>query len=205
MWIKFVEEDEAQGTVKEIYDRARPDYGFVPDAVKVFSARPQVAAGQEALKRSLLGNASSLGARRADMIGAAVSGLNQCQYCASAHGGLLVKRGEYRQDEALALYEDWRSLDLPPDERAMLEFADKLTSAPWTMSEEDIQKLRKARFSEENIYDIVLLTAYRNFMNRVNDALGVPLDRLRGRFGDEWVESIMTAKSDDKVTHETVS
>ena len=205
MWIKFVDEAEAQGNVKEIYERARQQYGFLPDAVKVFSLRPQVAAGQEALKRSLLGDASSLGARRADMIGAVVSGLNECSYCATAHGGLLVKRGDYDEDEALALYEDWRSLDLPDDERAMLEFAEKLTAAPWTMSEEDIEALRKVGFSEENIYDIALLTAYRNFMNRVNDALGVPVDQLRGRFSPEWVDSILAAKSEEKVPQKTVS
>jgi len=41
-----------------------------------------------------------------------------------------------------------------------------------------------------NIFDIVLLTAYRNFMNRINDGLGISTELLNDRFGDDLVEAI---------------
>lgn len=187
-WIPWVEEEDADDALAEIYERARKTFTFVPDAVKVFSLRPSVAVPQEMLRRALLGPASSLGERRADMISIVVSGMNQCSYCGIAHLGRLVERDEFNEDDALALFRDWRALDLPEDERVMLEFAEKLNATPWGMTEQDVQRLRQVGFSDENIYDIVMLTAYRNFMNRVLAGLGVSTEHLRGRFGDALVD-----------------
>ena len=188
MWIPWVEEDAAEGPLVEIYERARKTFTFVPDAVKVFSLRPSVAVPQEMLRRSLLGPASSLGERRADMISTAVSGMNQCTYCGTAHLGRLIERDEFDEDDALALFKNWRAMDLPEADRAMLEFAEKLNGTPWEMTEGDVQRLRDVGFTDENIYDIVLLTAYRNFMNRVLPGLGVSTECLRARFGDALVD-----------------
>lgn len=188
-WIRTVAEEEAEGVVAELYRQARESFSFVPDAVKVFSLRPEVAAAQAQLRRALLGSASTLGARRADMIGAAISGLNDCEYCGVAHSGLLARRGDFSADDSVAIFRNWRSVELPEAERAMLEFAEKLTLMPGGATEGDIERLREVGFSDENIYDIVMLTAYRNFMNRVNDGLGVPPDRLRGRFGDDFYDA----------------
>lgn len=72
----------------------------------------------------------------------------------------------------------------------MLEFAEKLTFQPAHVGEADIGALRAAGFDDLGIYDIVLVTAYRNFINRVNDGLGVSTDKLRGRFGDDLADEI---------------
>jgi uncharacterized peroxidase-related enzyme len=186
----MVDEAEAAGDVADLYARARERFGFVPDAVRVFTIRPDVAVAQDALRRVVLGDASTLGARRADLIGAAVSGMNHCEYCGTAHTGLLARRGDLDGAEAVQVYKDWRRVDLAPEDQAMLRFAEKLTFAPSTMAEADVDELREHGFSDPNIFDIVLLTAYRNFMNRINDGLGVTTDRLRGRFGADHVDAI---------------
>jgi uncharacterized peroxidase-related enzyme len=189
-WIPWIEEGEAEGLVADLYERARERFGFVPDVVKIFSLRPEVASAQNGLREVLLGDASTLGARRADLIGAAVSGLNHCEYCGTAHAGGLVNRGDLDENEALAVYRNWRGATLDDADRVMLEFAEKLTLMPSEMTEDDVARVRAAGFSDENVYDIVMLTAYRNFMNRVNDGLGVSTERLRGRFGDSLVDAI---------------
>lgn len=189
-WVRVVEEHEATDEIAELYESARGRFTFVPDAVKVFTVRPEVAVAQDALRRVVLGDASSLGARRADLVGAAVSGMNHCEYCGTAHTGLLAKRGDLDDDESVAVYRNWREVDLPDDDRAMLAFAEKLTFTPAQVTEDDIDKLRSHGFSDENVFDIVLLTAYRNFMNRVNDGLGVTTERLAGRFGAAHVAAI---------------
>jgi uncharacterized peroxidase-related enzyme len=188
-WIRLVDEDAAEGPLADIYARARESFTFVPDAVKVFSPRPAVAVAQEGLRRALLGRASSLGPRRADLVSAAVSQMNQCQYCSVAHLGNMIERGELGEDAAVAAIADWRTLDLAPEERVMLEFAEKLNATPEAIREADVDRLRAAGFDDENIYDIVLLTAYRNFMNRVLAGLGVTTERLRQRFGDRLVDA----------------
>ena len=81
MWIKHVEESLAKGETKELYDWARTIFkGRVPGMVKVLSLRPKVARAKEMLRQTLIGDASSLGARRADMISVVVSGLNGCRF-----------------------------------------------------------------------------------------------------------------------------
>ena len=80
-WIGHVEESEAQGEVEELYAEVRERFnGRVPPMIKVLSLRPRVAAAKENLRLSLIGDASSLGARRADMISVVVSGLNRCRF-----------------------------------------------------------------------------------------------------------------------------
>src|SRR5262249_1581225 len=111
-----------------------------------------------------------------------------------AHAGMLTERGELPRDEALTLLTNWRALDLPEDERAMLAFAEKLTDTPSAMAEADVARLRELGFSDENVYDIVLLTAYRNYLPRVIAGLGVSFERLRERFGDEYVDAVLAAR-----------
>jgi uncharacterized peroxidase-related enzyme len=185
----MVGDDEVGPELADVYEAARRRFSFVPDVVKVMAVRPQVAAAQAGLRDALLGDASSLGARRADFISLAVSGINGCRYCGSAHAGMLARRGDMTPEEAARAFHDWRALDLPPEEVAMLEFAEKLTFQPAAITPGDVEALREGGFGDEQIYDIVLLTAYRNFMNRVNDGLGVPLEHLRGRFGDAVVDA----------------
>lgn len=193
-WIAWVDEDAAESPVAETYERARRGFGFVPDVVKIFSLRPNVAAAQDLLRQALLGPASSLGARRADMVSAMVAGLNRCRYCSIAHAGMLTERGDLARGDALTLLHDWRALDLPADDRAMLVFAEKLTQDPEAMAEADVQDLRDLGFTDENVYDIVLLTAYRNYLTRVIAGLGVSVDRLRQRFGDEYVDTVLAVR-----------
>ena len=57
----------------------------------------------------------------------------------------------------------------------MLEFAEKLTFTPGRLTEDDVQELRKVGFSDGEILGIVLASAYRNFITRVADLLGVEL------------------------------
>lgn len=55
----------------------------------------------------------------------------------------------------------------------MLEYAEKLTLAPGEVDQQDVERLRRAGFSDVQILDIALATAYRNFINRIALGLGV--------------------------------
>jgi uncharacterized peroxidase-related enzyme len=71
---------------------------------------------------------------------------------------------------------DWRTAELSSADRAMLSFADKLTRTPGAMTREDAEALRAAGFDERGLLDIVLVTSFFNYVNRVADALGIPLE-----------------------------
>lgn len=192
--IPMTPEDSATGQVAAMYAQARDQMGFVPDAVKVLSVRPEVGAALTGFKATILGEASVLGARRADMLAIVVSGINHCTYCGTAHAGMLASRGDMAQDDAVQLYRDWRAVQgLDAAERGMLEFAEMLTFTPAQIERHHVDDLRALGFGDEEIFDIVVLTAYRNFINRVHDGLGITTDRLVDRFGASVVDQITSS------------
>jgi uncharacterized peroxidase-related enzyme len=74
---------------------------------------------------------------------------------------------------AAALRRDHRQADLTPQDRAMLDFAVKLTREPARLTSADVQALRAAGFDDRGVLQITLIAAYFNYINRVADALGV--------------------------------
>jgi uncharacterized protein YciW len=64
-------------------------------------------------------------------------------------------------------------MELTPAEYAMLEYAEKLTLTPSAMTEEDVQKLRDAGWTDRDVLDIVHVCAYFNFRVRIVDGLGL--------------------------------
>jgi uncharacterized peroxidase-related enzyme len=71
---------------------------------------------------------------------------------------------------------DWRQMGLSEAERAMLEYAEKLTVAPRSMSQKDVQRLRDVGWTDRDILDICQVAAYFNYRVRIADGLGVELD-----------------------------
>jgi len=79
------------------------------------------------------------------------------------------------------LVSDYRSLKLEPADRALLDYAVKLTRSPGEMTAADIAALRDHGFDDVAIHDLVAVTAYFAFVNRIADGLGVELE---SRWGD---------------------
>ena len=100
----------------------------------------------------------------------------------------MVRRGDTDEDTTVGLYKDWRGVDLPAQERAMLEYVEKLTLHPARMVEQDIHLLREAGFTDQQITDIAMLTGYRAMLNRLHDGLGLTLDSLIERSGAAFVD-----------------
>ncbi len=81
-------------------------------------------------------------------------------------------------DDALvaALELDWRTAPLSETDRAMLAYATRLTTEPWSITAQDVEALRQAGFSDAAILDICQITGYFAFVNRLADGLGVELE-----------------------------
>ena len=77
---------------------------------------------------------------------------------------------------AAQVADDWRSLDLPENEQAMLEYVEKVTLSATSITREDVDHLRDVGWDDKEILDIVLVSAYYCFRCRMADALGVELD-----------------------------
>ncbi len=68
---------------------------------------------------------------------------------------------------------EWRRADLAASDRALCEFAEKLTHTPHAMTPADLDALRAHGFDDRALHDAVQVIAYFNYINRVADALGV--------------------------------
>lgn len=80
---------------------------------------------------------------------------------------------------------DYRSAKIKPRQRAMLDYADKLTRTPWDMTEADLLPLREAGWDDRAILDINQTVAYYAYVNRVADGLGVVLDEYARKDPDQ--------------------
>ena len=74
---------------------------------------------------------------------------------------------------AQALRRDWRSLDLSPADRAMLEYTEMVTKDPRQVQPETLDGLRAAGFTDTAILQITMIASWFNYINRMADALGV--------------------------------
>jgi len=80
-----------------------------------------------------------------------------------------------------ALAKDFQKLALDPGDRALLDYAVKLTRTPGAISADDVEVLRDSGFDDVAIHDLAAVTAYFAFVNRIADGLGVELeDRWEG-------------------------
>ncbi len=75
-----------------------------------------------------------------------------------------------------AVRTDYRQGPLTEADRAMLDFAVKLTRSPKSMTREDVELLRTAGFSDTAIHDIVQITGFFAYYNRLADGLGIELE-----------------------------
>lgn len=75
-----------------------------------------------------------------------------------------------------ALATDYRTASLVPADRAMLDYAVKLTRSPSQISSDDVERLRQAGFDDRAIHDVCAITGYYAFVNRMADGLGVELE-----------------------------
>ena len=73
---------------------------------------------------------------------------------------------------------NYHAADIEERDRAMLDYAAKLTAEPWRMVKDDVITLREVGFSDSAILDINQVTAYYAFANRLVDGLGVELEHI---------------------------
>ena len=100
------------------------------------------------------------------MIAVAASSINHCFDCLTAHGAAVRQlSGDPALGELMVM--NYRAAELEPRQRAMLDFAAKLTESPDKIVEADRQALREAGFSDADIWDIAAVTAFFNMSNRM--------------------------------------
>ncbi|MFH1417121.1 MAG: peroxidase-related enzyme [Planctomycetota bacterium] len=179
-FIPYADQEPLSPELAELYERCRdPESGRVANILRIHSHCPAALEAHLGLYKTLMLERSALSRAQREMIAVVVSQVNACHYCLQHHGAslrLIVKD----EDFVARLESDYRGVDLSPADRAMLDYAAKLTRTPDRMTRADTDALRQAGFDDPGILDICLVTAYFAFVNRIADGLGVELEGRAG-------------------------
>lgn len=139
--------------------------GLVPNVLKTFSRNQDKLRAFAAYYNTLMLGESRLSKLDREMIAVVVSSANRCFYCLVAHGQAVRKlSGDPELGEMLVM--NYRVAKLDPRQRAMLDFAWKLTTAPWEVDEPDREALRAAGLDESEIFDLADVIGFFNMSNR---------------------------------------
>ena len=158
------------------YHAARERLGFVPNVLRGYAHAPERLASFTAMRDGLMAGESGLSKAEREMIAVVVSSLNRCHYCLTSHGAALRRlTGDPPLADTLAM--NFRAAKLTDRQRAMLEFAERLTQAPETIDDTDRELLREQGFGERDIWDIAEVTAFFNMTNRLAAATGMEPNR----------------------------
>jgi uncharacterized peroxidase-related enzyme len=143
--------------------------GFVPNVLKAYAFDMPKLSAFVAMYNDLMLAPSGLSKLEREMIAVAVSSHNRCYYCLVAHGAAVR---QYSSDPVLGelMAMNYRAARLSKRERAMLDFAVKLTAEPWLIEEADRAALRRAGFGDRDIWDIAAVAGFFNMSNRVASA-----------------------------------
>jgi uncharacterized peroxidase-related enzyme len=151
--------------------------GFLPNVLAAYSADEAKLRAFATLYNELMLADSGLTKLEREMIAVVVSSANRCYYCLTAHGAA-VRQLSADPELGEMLVMNWRVAPLPRRQRALLEFAHKLTVTPAEVVQADRAALRKAGWSERDIWDAAGVVGFFNFTNRVATASDMMPNRV---------------------------
>ena len=150
------------------FKKCEEKLGFVPNVLKAFAFDNDKLQAFVDYRQQLVQNAANLSKLEIEMIATVVSSQNRCFYCITAHGNAVRQFGGPVLGEMMVM--NYRAARLDKRQRAMLDFAVKLTVQPWEIEEEDRARLRRAGFTDRDIWDIASVAAFYNMTNRLASA-----------------------------------
>ena len=140
--------------------------GFVPNVFLALAHRPDELRAFMSYHDALMEREGGLSKAEREMIVVATSAANDCLYCVVAHGAILRIRAK---DPLLAdeLAVDHSQAPVTERQRAMLDVAVRLATAPASVGEDAFDRLRAVGFSDDDIWDIGAITAFFALSNRM--------------------------------------
>ncbi|MEP4248252.1 peroxidase-related enzyme [Tateyamaria sp.] len=154
---------------QKYFDVCQDKLGMVPNVLTAHAFDIDKLNAFTALYNDLMLTDSGLTKLEREMVAVVVSATNHCYYCLTAHGAAVrALSGDPALGETLVM--NWRVASVTPRQRAMLEFAEKLTLASAQIEESDRATLRDHGLSDRDIWDLINVAAFFNMSNRVASA-----------------------------------
>ncbi len=167
---------------QKYFDVCQDKLGMVPNVLQAYAFDIDKLNAFTAMYNDLMLADSGLSKLEREMIAVVVSSINKCFYCLTAHGAAVRQlSGDPILGEMMVM--NYRAADLDPRQKAMLDFAEKVTEASHKIEESDRQVLRDVGFSDRDIWDISAVAAFYNMSNRMASATDQrPNDQYHGAF-----------------------
>jgi uncharacterized peroxidase-related enzyme len=161
---------ELSEATKAYFAKCEEKLGLVPNVLLSYAFdEKKLRAFTDTYNDLMLGD-SGLSKLEREMIAVAVSSINHCYYCLTAHGAAVRQlSGDPALGEMMVM--NYRAAALSPRQKAMLDFAVKLTEHPAKIEESDRAALHEAGFSDRDIWDIASTAAFFNMSNRLAAAI----------------------------------
>jgi len=140
--------------------------GFVPNVFLALAHRPDEFRAFFAYHDALMDKPGPITKAEREMIVVATSAANQCQYCVVAHGAILRVRAK-NPLIADQIAVNYRKADITARQKAMLDFAMKVSARAYEVDDSDIQDLKGQGFTEEDVWDIAAIAAFFGMSNRL--------------------------------------
>jgi uncharacterized peroxidase-related enzyme len=140
--------------------------GFVPNVFLTLAHRPDEFRAFFAYHDALMDKPGPITKAEREMIVVATSNANQCQYCVVAHGAILRIRAK-NPLIADQIAVNYRKADITPRQRAMLDFAMKVSTQAYAVGDEDMETLKQHGFTDEDAWDIAAIAAFFGLSNRL--------------------------------------
>jgi uncharacterized peroxidase-related enzyme len=185
-FINITPPDAARDAVADMYRRQQSSWGFVPNYAKVFSHRPEVLARWGQLLAEIK---RPMDKRRFELVTFAAAHELGHSACALAHGRAL--REFFSDDEIISIAEGRAATVLGEAEQALLRFSRLVAADAAQVTAQDVDTLRRAGFTDAEIFDIAATAAGRAFFTKLLDALGVRADAPFSAL-DEPLRTVLT-------------
>ena len=152
--------------IRETIQAVQEKSGFVPNVFLALANRPDEFRAFFAYHDALMEKEGGLTKGEREMIVVATSAHNQCIYCVVAHGAILRIR-EKNPQLADQIASNYRKADITPRQKAMLDFALKVSKSSHEIDNADIDDMRELGFSNDDIWDIGAISALFALSNRM--------------------------------------
>jgi len=155
--------------LQAIWRKCMDKLGFVPNVYGAYSLKPRRLRNFMAMYNEIMLAESGLSKLEREMVAVVVSSANRCYYCLVAHGAAVrMLSGDPELGEMMAL--NYRVAKLDARQRAMLDYAWKLTTTPWLIEDADRDALCSAGLSNDDVFDLAETVAFFNLSNRMASA-----------------------------------
>lgn len=152
------------------FEKCQEKLGFIPNVLLAYAHDDAKLTAFATLYNDLMLAPSGLSKLEREMIAVAVSSVNRCYYCLTAHGAAVRQlSGDPVLGELMVM--NYRAANLSPRHRVMLDFAVKLTETPHLVGEADRAGLTAAGFSARDLWDISAVASFFNMSNRMASAV----------------------------------